>query len=76
MRVEWLRFSLCNINLKLQGAMKRDVYTVPLTPVVRVLTTATLCLRFTADKKAGVGVFASRILSVCGTEFTNSTSSR
>ncbi|ETP45561.1 hypothetical protein F442_08048 [Phytophthora nicotianae P10297] len=97
-----------NIPLKLQGAMKRDVYTVP--PCDTDATGACtnhgyVVLRFTADnpgvwimhchidwhldagltmilvegeielQKAGVGAFANSILSICGTEFTNSTSS-
>eukprot|EP00644_Phytophthora_capsici_P016007 jgi/Phyca11/115240/e_gw1.28.108.1 len=97
-----------NINLKLQGAMKRDVYTVPPcdTDASGACTNhGYVVLRFTADnpgvwiihchidwhldaglamilvegedelQAAGVGAFVNSILSVCGTEFTNSTSS-
>ncbi|KAL3669980.1 hypothetical protein V7S43_005351 [Phytophthora oleae] len=97
-----------NINLKLQGAMKRDVYTVPPCDTDdrgACTNHGYVVLRFTADnpgvwtihchidwhldaglamilvegqdelQAAGVGAFANSILSVCGTEFTNSTSS-
>ncbi|KAL4085622.1 hypothetical protein PRIC1_014958 [Phytophthora ramorum] len=97
-----------NLNLKLSGAMKRDVYTVPPcdTDDSGACTNhGYVVLRFTADnpgvwifhchidwhldaglamvlvegeeelQAAGVGAFSNSILSVCGTEFTNSTSS-
>ncbi|EGZ26571.1 hypothetical protein PHYSODRAFT_320491 [Phytophthora sojae] len=97
-----------NLNLKLSGAMKRDVYTIPPcdTDDSGACTNhGYVMLRFTADnpgvwiihchidwhldaglamvlvegedelQAAGVGAFANSILSVCGTEFTNSTSS-
>jgi iron transport multicopper oxidase len=97
-----------NLNLKLSGAMKRDVYTVPPcdTDDSGACTNhGYVVLRFTADnpgvwilhchidwhldaglamilvegedelQAAGVDAFANSILSVCGSTFTNSTSS-
>ncbi|KAE9008679.1 hypothetical protein PR003_g16079 [Phytophthora rubi] len=97
-----------NLNLKLSGAMKRDVYTIPPcdTDDSGACTNhGYVVLRFTADnpgvwiihchidwhldaglamvlvegedelQAAGVDAFATSILSVCGTQFTNSTSS-
>ncbi|GMF47615.1 unnamed protein product [Phytophthora fragariaefolia] len=97
-----------NINLKLSGAMTRDVYTVPPcdTDDSGACTNhGYVVLRFTADnpgvwilhchidwhldaglamvlvegedelQASGVGAFSNSILSVCGTEFTNSSSS-
>ncbi|OWZ19461.1 hypothetical protein PHMEG_0006299 [Phytophthora megakarya] len=97
-----------NLNLKLQGAMKRDVYTVPPcdTDDSGACTNhGYVVLRFTADnpgvwvfhchidwhldagltmvlvegedelQAAGVGAFSNSILSVCGTGYSNSSSS-